>query len=65
MLHVLTAQSLAEERERAIQRRLRKREVWLEARAAKAAQPDRLAHAPAAAADRPSGARPPAAATVR
>jgi hypothetical protein len=63
MLHVLTAQSLAEERERAIQRRLREREVWLAARAAKAAEPGRVAPAPAA--DRSSGACPPAPATVR
>ena len=42
MLHVLTAQIVADERERAIQRRLGKRSALLEARAARAAEPGTL-----------------------
>lgn len=63
MLHVLTAQIAAEERERAIQRRLREHAVQQESMAAKAAaaaprpaEHDPTSHAP----DRPCGACKPA-----
>ena len=54
MLHVLTAQIVADERERAIQRRLGKRSALLEARAARAAEPDRGQDPGTPAAGRPS-----------
>ena len=59
MLHVLTAQIVAEERERAIQRRLREHAMRQEALAAKAAAaaPKVPAHDPRShAPDRPCGA---------
>jgi len=66
MLHVLTAQIVAEERERAIQRRLRDQGNRREAMAAKAVQPAPavLAHNHTAHAERPCGACPPARASA-
>jgi len=61
MLHVLTAQLAADERERAIQRRLREQAVRREAVAAKAARPAQTvpANAQAKGTERPRGDCPP------
>jgi hypothetical protein len=61
MLHVLTAQLVADERERAIQRRLRDQSARREAMAAKAARSAQAvpAHSHESHAERPCGACPP------
>lgn len=66
MLHVLTAQIVADERERVIQRRLRDQANRREAMAARVAQPATTApaHTQASHAERPCGACPPARATA-
>jgi len=62
MLHVLTAQIVADERERAIQRRLRNAALQREAMAAKAAQPNQAAapNTHSSHAERPCATCPPA-----
>ena len=69
MLHVLTAQILADERERAIQRRLQEHALRLEAMEAKAARRAMMSgdqDAASGAADRPCApCPPPARATAR
>jgi len=67
MLHVLTAQLVADERERAIQRRLQEHALRREAMVAKATLLAQTAHVhdPAThTADRPCGVCPPARATA-
>jgi len=66
MLHVLTAQIVADERERVIQRRLRDQADRRQAMAARAAQPAAAipAHIHASHAERPCGVCPPARATA-
>ena len=66
MLHVLTAQIVADERERAIQRRLREQAVRREAVAANAIRPAQAAnvHTEAKSTERPCGDCPPVGATA-